>query len=371
MSGGSAPTTRRCAINADFSSLSPKSGIASISHSNNILLCAPDTGDTGGADGAPKKPRRRGSRGGRGRGRAAPAAAPAADAPAATPAVPKAAPRPRTRATTTRRKAPAVAAAPAAAPEKTIAPPAVQQTITFSPPPPAEKPVPQVIPPQSAPQQVAPIAQEPSAPVAPAPGAQPFTPGPPRVGMRPAVVRPATGGRMSFSKGTTTRHQFRPTGFRPPRAFTPETGPDTGPQTFPETSQKPRPEFSPTGQANAFSAGPPLEEYTDERAESRPPQQGPRGRSSVLRSRIIAAIVGIPTVATAVAVGTIGGMMAAANHLARTIRSKMRRARKGNRRLLRLVLTCDNRNRSIVHRSDRRSRRFQCSVPQGNSLTIH
>jgi ribonuclease E len=72
--------------------------------------------------------------------------------------------------------------------------------------------------PESAPAQAEPEAspQQPGAPATPG-----FIPGPPRVGMRPAVVRPAPGGgRMSFSKGVS-RQQFRPSGFRPPRPFAP------------------------------------------------------------------------------------------------------------------------------------------------------
>jgi ribonuclease E len=110
------------------------------------------------------------------------------------------------------------------------------------------------------------------------PGTPGFVPGPPRVGMRPAVIRPVPGGaagRMSFSKGTT-RHQFRPSGFRPPRAFTPPGGPEV--TAAPESPMADHP--------NAFTPGPPLHEEVDERAEmpamppprnqpqQRPPQQG-------------------------------------------------------------------------------------------------
>ena len=63
-----------------------------------------------------------------------------------------------------------------------------------------------------------------------------FTPGPPRVGMRPTLIRPAAGSRMSFSKGTT-RHQFRPTGFRPPRPFGAPGAP--GAEQPPETQPTP------------------------------------------------------------------------------------------------------------------------------------
>jgi ribonuclease E len=84
-------------------------------------------------------------------------------------------------------------------------------------------------PPESAPQpqETQQEMPEPSPSQPGVPGAPGFVPGPPRVGMRPAVIRPAPG-RMSFSKGVS-RQQFRPSGFRPPRPFTP---PGVGPTSL-------------------------------------------------------------------------------------------------------------------------------------------
>ena len=87
-----------------------------------------------------------------------------------------------------------------------------------------------------------------------------FVPGPPRVGMRPAVIRPAGPGRMSFST-EKQRHQFRPSGggsasgFRPPRPFTPPPVAGDAPV-----------------QGSAFTAGPPLDDQ--DILDSEGPQPG-------------------------------------------------------------------------------------------------
>lgn len=136
----------------------------------------------------------------------------------------------------------------------------------------------------------------------PGPGQPGFTPAPPRVGMRPAVVRlPSAPGRMSFSKGTS-RHHFRPSGFRPPRPFTPpapgeqvgapslqppgsaeqpqptaeqggqveqqggERSPERPERTGPATPAQPR------GPESAFTPGPPLEQQPGQPAGGRAPQ---------------------------------------------------------------------------------------------------
>jgi ribonuclease E len=161
-----------------------------------------------------------------------------------------------------------------AAPE--ISAPPVQHSIAFTPPPAA--PSAPVV--QQTVVQDDPRAEEPMAPSADVagnenqgtPGTPGFVPGPPRVGMRPAVIRPVPGGaagRMSFSKGTT-RHQFRPSGFRPPRAFTPPGGPEG--TAAPESPMADHP--------NTFTPGPPLHEEVDERAEmpAMPPAQPPRNQ---------------------------------------------------------------------------------------------
>ncbi len=285
-------TIRRCAINADFSLLGPGSGIPSILKQNNAPYGAPDAGETGG-DAVPKKPRRRGSRGGRGRSKAATPVTEVAEA--AEPVV-KPAPRVRAPRVSTRRKPPA-ATTPVVEP---VAP--VQPSLAFTPPPAPSAPVV-----QSVVQQDDPWAEEPVAP-APVPSSSenagsaekaPFTPGPPRVGMRPAVIRPAPGGaaasRMSFSKGTT-RHQFRPSGFRPPRAFAPPVGGGGG-ASVPEVQPVVPPVVeTPSGRPSAFTPGPPLDLYEDERAESlgmqpsmrgqvqRPPQQGNNNRGNNRRN---------------------------------------------------------------------------------------
>jgi Rne/Rng family ribonuclease len=115
---------------------------------------------------------------------------------------------------------------------------------------PAEGPAPQPTA-DAAPGADALVGEGPASPQNPASGPGGFVPGPPRVGMRPAIVRPSAG-RMSFSSGKT-RHQFRPSGFRPPRPFTPPTAagasaeappPDVTPEAAPATPPTP-PETDP------------------------------------------------------------------------------------------------------------------------------
>ncbi len=221
----------------DLSLKGPGFGLFSVSTENHRFWGPPDD-SAGAADGAgAKKPRRRGSRGGR--GRAKPKVAPAAGA------VSKA---PRTRAPATRAPAAGVRAPrrkPAPAGGAPIPPP-----IDEAPPAPTPRYEPREELFESDPRAMQPVAEIPAAPepIQEAPAAQPsldsqqnpppaqntnpaaapaFVPGPPRIGMRPAVIRPAPPGRMSFSKGVS-RHQFRPSGFRPPRAFSPPGTPAQG-----------------------------------------------------------------------------------------------------------------------------------------------
>ena len=244
-------------------------------------MSQPDTGGDGGGEGPKKKPRRRGSRGGRGRGgkgravgRKKVAGAPLLEGGPQEPGV---------KAQTAHAEMPVAEAGP-------IETPPIQAQASI---PPTEPVAPAGAPIADAPQ-----------PQAPTPSGLPsaFTPGPPRVGMRPAVIRPLGQGRMSFSKGVG-RHQFRPSGmsFKPPQAYMPpvtgtpvESGEGAATQPSAQPPVQPPQQNIPPGQhapQHPFQRGPqarhPQQQQGGSRGGQQHPQQGrlPQGQQGQPQQR--------------------------------------------------------------------------------------
>ncbi len=204
------------------------------------------------------KPRRRGSRGGRGgrgRGRKTTKTAEATSTTTDSALEPLAAQPPL--AETPQAEATPVSETfePVTDPRASSAPEEIDERALPSPPP-------EVLGDQQPPRDAA-------APATPSP----FVPGPPRVGMRPAVIRPApAGGRMSFSKGGTRQH-FRPGGFRPGRAFTPPADAAPPPAAEQQPTPTPQPQPRPPAPQHPQHRGP---QHAGHRGPQQPQQQ--RGR---------------------------------------------------------------------------------------------